>query len=59
MDEKLEKLNELKKVQGTHGNWDYCSYMHGLYNGIELAIAILEGREPDFKDAPDKWISGD
>ncbi len=38
---KIETLNEVKKVQGVSGNWDYDPYMHGMYNGMELCIAIL------------------
>lgn len=29
--------------------------MQGLYNGLELALALLENREPVFKDAPEVW----
>jgi hypothetical protein len=55
--EELEKLNELLNTQGSSGNWDYDPYMHGMYNGMELCLSILEGRDPVFKDAPDVWLS--
>jgi len=27
-------------------------YSYGLYNGLEMALAILEEREPEFKSVP-------
>lgn len=52
-----ENLHELLKIQGSEGNWDYDPYMHGMYNGMELIMATIENREPNFKDAPKKWRS--
>ena len=53
----LEALRDVHKVQGSDGNWNYDPYMHGLYNGLELALSIAEGREPDFREAPtDGWL---
>lgn len=52
---KLEEAKKMLEVQGTHGNWDYNEYMHGMYNGMEYVIAILEDREPIYKDAPEEW----
>ena len=46
---------EVLKVQGYSGNWDYGPYMHGLYNGMEMMLSLIENREPSFKDAPKKW----
>lgn len=43
------KIKEVKWQQGQKGNWDYDEYMRGLYNGIELADAIIEDREPIYK----------
>ena len=40
-----------KKIQCTDGNWDYDEYMRGMANGIILALAIMEGKEPEYKDA--------
>lgn len=48
-----EVINELRDVQGADGNWNYSEYMRGLYNGLELASATIEGREPAYKDAVD------
>jgi len=56
--ERLEKAKELLEIQGASGNWDYCEYMRGMYNGMELIIAILEEREPVYRDAPVKYKDG-
>jgi hypothetical protein len=54
--EAAKELKKLKNIQGRTGNWDYNPYMHGLYNGIELALATVEGRDPEFKEAPARWL---
>lgn len=36
-------------AQGQKGTWDSDEYMRGLYNGLELALAQMEEREPNFK----------
>lgn len=43
------KIKEVKWQQGQAGNYDYDEYMRGLYNGIELADAIIEDRDPIYK----------
>jgi len=53
----VRKLREMRDVQGSNGNWNYDPYMHGMYNGMEYALAMMEEREPEFKDAPDEWLS--
>lgn len=55
--EKLIKdINDVLKVQGNDGNWNYDPYMQGMYNGMELIAAIAEKREPVFKNAPVEWL---
>jgi hypothetical protein len=56
-DQQLADLKNVHKIQGSHGNWDYDPYMHGMFNGLELALAIVEGREPKYKSAPAHWLS--
>lgn len=51
----IAKMRDLIKVQGSQGNWDYDPYMQGMYNGMELYLAMVEDREPVFRDAPAKW----
>lgn len=52
----IEKLRDLVEAQGSHGTWNCNSYMHGMFNGMELMLAMLEDREPQFKDAPAVWL---
>jgi hypothetical protein len=54
---KIKTLRELVKIQGYNGNWNYDPYMHGLYNGLEFALSIMEKREPYFRDAPEQWLA--
>ena len=53
----LVKLKEMLEVQGRDGTWNYDYYFHGMYNGMEVMLAVLEGREPAFREAPEKWLS--
>lgn len=48
--ETTKQLKKLRDIQGSDGTIDQGEYMVGLYNGIELAIAVLEGRDPEYKD---------
>lgn len=50
MEKKLAKLKELLAVQGNDGNWNYDNYSTGMYNGMELAVAIFEDREPQYRE---------
>jgi len=59
LDNKIEKLQDLINVQCTDGNWNYDAYMHGLANGLITAMSVLTNEEPEFKDAPDRWLSDD
>lgn len=54
MDEKLQKIRSLVNIQGYDGNWNYCEYMRGMYNGMELILAILENRYPIYKEFQNK-----
>lgn len=50
-----EKINDLKtvlKAQGVDGNWNASPMMTGLYNGLELALSILEERDPELRNYP-------
>ncbi|GAA0853414.1 hypothetical protein ACFQVD_26575 [Streptosporangium amethystogenes subsp. fukuiense] len=48
-----DKIRDLRDIQGWKGTWNSSDYMRGLYNGLELALSVLEGeRAPQFKDAP-------
>jgi hypothetical protein len=54
-DDIVKKMREMVEVQGRDGNWDYDSYMHGMYNGMEYMLAMADGREPVFRSAPKQW----
>lgn len=46
-------IRAVHEVQGRDGNWDYSPYMCGLFNGLELALAITEGRDPAYRERPE------
>jgi hypothetical protein len=37
----------------SYKDWDQDPYMLGLYNGMEFALSVLDGREPKFHDPKD------
>lgn len=47
----LKHLNEVKQLQKLSLTDDY---MVGLYNGLELACAIMENREPQYEMTVEK-----
>lgn len=55
--DRIKALKDVTKIQTSNGNWNYDPYMHGMANGLLLAEAFLEGREPQFLDAPKEWLS--
>lgn len=54
---KIQQARELTAIQGSDGNWNYDPYMQGMYNGMELVLATWEGRKPEFRKSPEKWLS--
>ena len=50
--EALKHLREVHALQGRDGCWDIDDYMLGLYNGLELALSIVENRECRYKQRP-------
>jgi hypothetical protein len=59
MTDAVQKIREVRDVQGRDGNWNSSPYMRGLYNGLEMALALLEGeREPVYREDPsDGYLS--
>ena len=55
-DATVEALEEVVRIQGMSGNWDYDEYMHGMYNGMEFMLSIIESRQPSFRNAPEKFL---
>jgi len=56
---RLDQLEKMTKIQCSDGNWNYDAYMHGLANGMIYAQAILQDINPIFLDAPSKWLADD
>ena len=50
--EALNQLREVHAIQGRDGCWDIDDYMLGLYNGLELALSIVENRAFKYKQRP-------
>ena len=50
------KLRALVQIQGQSGNWDYSPYMLGMYNGMEVMLAAVEGRNANTRTAPKRWL---
>lgn len=58
MELRLAKLKEMSAFQSSAGSYDYDPYMHGLANGLILAIWVMEGNmgiECPYLEAPEKW----
>jgi len=53
---KLAELEDLVRVQRHDGNWNYSPYMHGMANGLIVAISVLTGEDPEFIDAPESFL---
>ena len=48
---KTKKIKQIKELQKQNiENNKHDEYMVGVYNGIEIALAMLENREPIFVD---------
>ena len=55
--ERIKALEDVTKTQTSDGNWNYDPYMHGMANGMIVALAVIKGEEdPKFLDAPDQWL---
>lgn len=51
--ERIEKVKEVCKIQCLEGNYDVNEYMRGMANGLILSVAILEDKEPVYKQSKD------
>lgn len=47
---KTKEVKNIRDLQKQSFENSTDDYMVGLYNGLEMATAILEGREPEFLD---------
>ncbi len=57
LEKAIADIRNVKSIQCSNGNWNYDPYMHGMANGLILALSFLEGVEPEYLDAPEKWLS--
>lgn len=55
MTKRIDKLRDLVKIQCTDGTWNNDSYMHGMANGMILALAVMEDKDPAYLSAPPVW----
>ncbi|GKU76859.1 hypothetical protein [Paenibacillus sp. L3-i20] len=59
-EELLQNLRRLVEDQDQTGTSESEEYMRGLYNGTEYMIAMIEGREPVYKESPlteERWTA--
>lgn len=47
-----KNMQEMQMMQIPFVNGDSGMYMIGLYNGMEMMLAIMEGRRPEFAGMP-------
>lgn len=53
---RVKMLKEVHAVQGTDGNWNSDRYMRGMFNGLELGMAIMEDRDVSYKEPPAEYL---
>lgn len=56
METRIKQLGDVTAIQVSTGNWNYNEYMHGMANGLILALAIMQDREPEYLTAPKQWL---
>lgn len=49
LDEITQKITNIRDIQGAKETIEAGEYMRGMYNGLELALSIVENREPEYK----------
>ena len=54
--ERLQSLENCKKIACSNGNYDYSRYLHGMANGIIFAISVINGEDPEYLSAPEKFL---
>jgi len=52
----VDGLRDVTKLQCSNGNWNYDGYMHGMANGLIMALSMMENTEPVFLSAPAVWL---
>jgi len=53
---KIAELQDLIDIQCNEGNWNHSPYMHGMANGLIVAMSTLTGEDPKFLEPPDIFL---
>lgn len=53
----IKSLKNVTKIQCSEGNWNSDPYMHGMANGLILALSLFKCGQPVFLMAPEKYLS--
>lgn len=53
---KIKALEDGIQTQIADGTWNYDQYMHGMANGLILALSIMTNKEPNFLNTPEVWL---
>lgn len=56
MEKNIKALDDLVKIQCSDGNWNFNPYMHGMANGMILALSLFKGVDVIFLEPPEVWI---
>ena len=51
----IDALRDLLAIQCSDGNWNYDPYMHGMANGMILAMSLFDGDRPNYLSPPEQW----
>lgn len=54
LETKISNIKEVLEIQGNEPSTDYDPYRCGMFNGLEMALAVLEQREPTFRQYHEK-----
>ena len=55
LEKAIKTLRRLRDIQGDSCNTN-DTYMIGMYNGLEVALSVLEDRDGDFKECKNDII---
>ena len=48
MEKRIKQLKDITKIQCSKGNYDIDEYMRGMANGLILAEANMEDKDPQY-----------
>lgn len=55
--EMLEEFNGFIDLMSSPGNYDFDPYLHGMANGMIFMKSLVDGKEPQYLEAPTTWKS--